>query len=510
MRSFDVQPALRAILGMLLGISTSGFAQAPTPPPGTAPVPPAAGSVDELRAGFLKGVLTDSQLLTEQYERALARLEAEIVATGDYEEARLIQQRRDELKALYPTNGSQTAQSQGIPLLPAQARLGGTAEARGDTLTGWRTTGSSAEWSGLRLNPGSYFLEVEANLVEIPQPPGSLAPTRARPQDRAEFEFYEVSLLANAAETRRVFEITTNADDTTFTPVRVGPLTFTRSPVTLRLTSSAGYPGNMVRLRNPRLVPAVTEVIPTAPAAPVVATTLDDIRKSYQDALATVQKPVTAAYLARLRALSQSKPELKDEVEAEYNRAARLASVGREGALERLRTVAGQGAAGYEDLDGARFVEDPANEGDQFVVEHQGNRFPVKLLWVQCAPVKADSTRLKAVTSHFEIGEGEALDLGRTAREFTQGYLEGKALRLLLRPGQEKDGSRAALVFLPEVGLFQSVLVEQGLAMVKINNSNARRGGLESAFLSTLQEREQSAKKRDNGAWALSPPNKKK
>lgn len=510
MRPFDIKPALWALWGVLLSTAASGLAQNPVPTPGTAPVAPAAGSVDELRAGFLKAVLTDSQLLTDQYERALARLEAEIVATGDYEEARLIQQRRDELKALYPTNGAQTAQSQAIPLLPAQARLGGTAEARGDTLTGWRTTGSSAEWSGLRLNPGSYFLELEANLVEIPLPPGSLTPARARPQDRAAFEFSEVSLLANPSDSRRVFEIATSTDDTTFTPVRVGPLTFTRSPVTLRLTSSAGYPGNMIRLRNPRLVPVVAEVIPTAPAAPVLETTLEDIRKAYQEALAAAQKPVTASYLARLRALSQSKPELKDEVEAEYNRAARLASVGREGALERLRTVAGQGAAGYEDLDGARFVDDPGNEGDQFLVEHQGGRFPVRLLWVECAPVKADGTRLKAVTSHFDISETEAVDLGRTAREFTQGYLEGKPLRLLLRPGQEKNGARAALVFLPEVGLFQSVLVEQGLAMVKINNSNARRGGLESAFLSTLQEREQSAKKRDNGAWALSSSNKKK
>ena len=35
------------------------------------------------RAAFMRQVMADSQLLTQQYERALAKVEPEVAATGD-------------------------------------------------------------------------------------------------------------------------------------------------------------------------------------------------------------------------------------------------------------------------------------------------------------------------------------------------------------------------------------------------------------------------------------------
>jgi hypothetical protein len=93
--------------------------------------------------------------------------------------------------------------------------------------------------------------------------------------------------------------------------------------------------------------------------------------------------------------------------------------------------------------------------------------------------------------------------MGRSAREFTLGYLDGKPLRLLLRPNVDKDGSRPALVFLSDVGLYQNVLVDHGLAAVHAPMKDDLRGTLEKGLISNLMDRETAAKKRKSGAWAL-------
>ncbi len=470
---------------------------------------PAAGSLAEERAVFLRKVLTESQLLTEQYERALAKLESEIAATGDYEEARLVQQRRDELKALYPDSGDFLAQAQAIPLLPTQARLSGATEARGDVLTGWRTAGSAAEWTNLRLSPGRYYVEMETNMVELPLHPGSLTPGRAQPQERAVFQFHEVSLLAGAEENRRSFEIRLNPDDTTFTRVQVGPVTFTRSPVTLRMSAEAGYPGNLLRLRNPRLVPLKDEAVPSAPAAPK-ATSLEQIRKSFLAALAQVQKPVATSYLTRLKKLAAATPGLREEVEAETARVQKTLAGPPEGAAAQLRLFSTPGAGGFEDLDGAHLVPEEGRRGDQITVEHEGKKLPIRLMWVMCAPLDdSDKNARKDVAKHFGIEEEDTTGLARMAGEFTQGYLEGKPLRLLVRPGTDKDGSRRALVFLPSVGLFQNMLIDQGLAAVSVPPPSPRRAAIEKALLGSLLEHEAIAKRRKSGAWGLSQEDKK-
>lgn len=459
------------------------------------------------RASFLRQTLTDSQLLTEQYERALAKVESELAATGDYEEARLVQQRRAELRALYPNSDSSLAQALATPLLPALARFTGSAEARGEVLTGWRTGGSTAEWSNIRIAPGRYNLEMEVNMVDAPTIQGSLAPGRSQPQDSAAMEFYEVSLLPGAQENRRSFDIAANQDDTTFTPMRIGPVNFTRSPVTVRLTTAAGYPGNVIRLRNARLVPVTGEVIAKAPSATVADSSIDEMRKTLGQALASAQKTVMEGYLAKLRAVAKESPALGDETDAEIKRVLKMMDAGRNGGgaplLRLFSTPAGVG--GFEDVDGAHYAADPKNSGDRFFVEQGDRRILVRLLWVQCAPLNAKDGSRKAFAKHFGIDDDATPALARAAQEFTAGYLEGKTLRLLIRPGKDKDGSVAALVFLPEVGLYQNALIDQGLAYVETAIKNTRRPAIERAMLGALLDREQKARKQKTGAWALTP-----
>ena len=487
---------MRRLLPLLLALPVAIAAQT------TADPAPLAAA----RAGFLRDVLSVSQKLTGQYEAALARTEAELAAAGGYEEALLIRRRRDELKALYPTTDAEMALSLAVPLPVQQARLSGSVEARSDVLTNWRTNGSAAEWSGVRLTPGRYYLELEATLTEIAAPSDALLPGRVRPQERAVFEFHELSLLPGAAESRRSFEIARSQDENSFTSVQVGPMQFTRSPLSLRLGATAGYPGNQIRLRALRLIPAVQETSGVVAQAKSEGPSLESLKKSLAEALSAAQKPLADAYLKRLRELAQSDPALREMAEAEERRVLRLlGSTGQNGASLRL-TSASSPLGTFDDLDGARFVPGSGDEGDRFEVEHEGRRLRVHLLWVVCAPVNpaVDAARTKAFREHFRLDDQSTATLGRLAQEFTAGYLEGKPLRLLVRPGRNNDGSVSALVFLPEVGLFQNVLVDQGLAAVA--PPKERRAVSETGLLDSLLEREQAARRRNPapGAWALS------
>jgi hypothetical protein len=162
------------------------------------------------------------------------------------------------------------------------------------------------------------------------------------------------------------------------------------------------------------------------------------------------------------------------------------------------------GVAGFEDVDGARFINDPKNAGDRIMVEHGERRMMVRLLWAQCAPLNEKDPAAKVFARRFRIDEADIPDLARAAQEFTAGYLEGKPLRLLIRPGKDKDGAVAALVFLPDVGLYQNVLIGQGLGYVEAVFRNARRPAMERAMLGTLYDREQKARTQKIGGWALS------
>ena len=142
------------------------------------------------------------------------------------------------------------------------------------------------------------------------------------------------------------------------------------------------------------------------------------------------------------------------------------------------------------------------------MIEHDGRKIAVRLLWLECASLKdADDSR-KSFARHFGIDVNSTAALANAAREFTIGYLEGKSLRLLIRSGKEKDGTQAALVFLPEVGLYQNILVDQGLAAVRPPVKESPRGIMEKSLLGSLLEREALARRQKNGAWALASEDK--
>ncbi len=469
-----------------------------------------------LRSSFQIQALAQSQKLTEQYERALARQETELAEAGDYEQALEIQKRRSQLQALYAGGSSALSELPALPLEAAQAKLLGVAAQADSTLVGWRSSSHYAEWSSVKLHPGDYYLEFDYLMLEAPQV-GASGTLTAEP--RATLEFFEVSLLAGE-ENRRSFDLQMARNSTaSTTPMRVGPIRYTRSPVTLRLGTTRSYPGNIIRLQNLRLIPVP---IPSMTAAKADATSATPPLVSISDLRATLASELTAAYqplienqITRLNDLASHRPEwkphLNSELRALQRRLASTENTPKNGKSESLplpRPIATLGGiSGFNDLESVTYLPHAENTGDRFHVRHQDQDLVIRLLWLRCAPpLDPDKPGGPSVFSrHFDIPPDDAALFGRAAREFTSGYLEGKTFRVLARSNADADGTVPALIFLDDIGLYHPVLIDQGLAAVV---GKADGGGtLERAFLRSLFEREAEARQRDPrpGAWAMSP-----
>jgi len=483
------------VLICLLQACTALLAQTPAQEP---------ASLTTARSAFLRQVMAESQLLTQQYERALAKVELEVAAAGDYEEARAIRQRREQLQALY----AGTVSSLATPLPLTQASMMGSAQASGETLGSWRSNGSGAEWQGFRLMPGSYHLEFEANMSDAPVAGSVYASSKLQPQQKALFEFDEVTLLGIDEDNHRSFEITHSPDEITFTTVRVGPLKFNRSPATLRFAAPDGYPANIIRIRNLRLVPVTDAAASSATTLPPTSSTtaMQQASAASKTAIDAARNGVATKYLDDLNDLAVTKPTLKEQIVAETRRIERQGKQNTGQAGMRTATTSG-GLSGFEDIMDARLADEEPLSGERFKVVYEGRTLLVRLLWIDCAPVEeADETGVKRFAKHFNIEAEDVIAVGRTAREFTASYLRDKPLRLLIRPDRDKDGTLAALLFLPNVGLYQNVLVNHGLAAVVPPAREKQHNAMERAFLATLSAIENAAKNRrpSPGAWALS------
>lgn len=499
---FRALPGLAALLVAIL------------PAPAQIPGPPTEfEAFQQLRSQFHTQALLQSQKLTEQYERALARLEADVADHGDYEQALEIQKRRDQLLSLYAGSDPALVEKAATPLPASDARGTGISLLGTDTLTGWRSASHFAEWSNVRLTPGDYFLELDYLMLEAPQ----LSSTDTVSADpRATMEFFEVSLLAGAADNRRGFELVlARSSTTTPTSLRIGPIRYTRSPVTLRLSPERSYPSNIIRIQNLRLVPAAAQPLAASTASAAGTTPapaagdLPAIRETLSSELTQAYEPILTSQIKQLQDLAQQKPDWRSHIEAEVRTLQRrLEKPEKKDGLNLPKPIASLGGiSGFQEWEQVAFSPHPDNTGDRFCVRYQNQDVFVRLLWLRCAPPveTGESASESLFSRQFQIAPEDAALFGRAAREFTAGYLEGKTLRLLARASPDPDGTTPALVFLDDIGLFHHVLIDQGLATVV---GKAGTGGtLERALLRSLLDREADCRRREPrpGAWALSP-----
>lgn len=463
-----------------------------------------------LKARFTSQITSQSQKLTDQYERALARIEAEVADAGDYEQALQIKTRRDQLQQILASSGG-SASAPALPLTGLAAKGTGVSSSPDGSMTGWRTASHYAEWTLTKLAPGDYFLELDTLMTPAPS---SASGSLEEPADTALFEIYEVSLLAGAAENRRSFELSlSKGNSPEYKPHRIGPMRFVRSPITLRLTASKSYPSNQVQFRNIRLVQAPTSVSqPEVTNAPPSASSVDSIKKALATALELAYKPLNENYTSKLKELEQRFPDWRSLLDNErrgIEKPRSLSSKNKDTDLLRLpKPLASLGGiSGFQDIDNVTFVSHPENTGDRFRVSHDGKEFFIHLLWLKCASPLADqgsSSSNNTFNQHFGLTDEDAALFGRAALQFTSGYLSGRTFRLLARNTPEGDGTLPALLFLPDMGLFHNLLIDQGLAAFVGKSGSG--GTLERALQHSISDRENEARSRNPrpGAWALS------
>ncbi|MBX7206714.1 MAG: hypothetical protein K1X78_00265 [Verrucomicrobiaceae bacterium] len=503
-------------------------AQRPVPKPGgpaTSPAPPPdPAPLKELRQSFLNDVLAGSQQLTAQFSNALVKLEDELALSGDYEDAMQVQKRRREIDAILSKAPAETGPP-GIPMTTSAAKTSSSSMIDGELLTGWRTSGSYAEWAMQKLTPGRYAVQFSYVLTGVSATTNgesSLA-SRYSAVDVAKFKLTEVSLLASAALNTRLIELNRTADALTYATVSVEPLSISHASITLRLEAMQGYPANTIRIKDVRLVPV--EDKPSGALATITPTgdgtgDLEALRQVFLKQLAAARTPLVTDYLSRLKTLAAQPSVLHDkdlleDIESEKKRvsAGPASTAGASGRKRGGPPVGAAGAAGldgWEDLSGVRLAPDSANTTGRFKVTHDGREFWVKLAWVHCLPAsEKDKDAIHAATRHFKISEEDALSIGRVAQEFARGYLEDRPLRLLVRGKKDreekKDDAAPALVFLEDLGLFQTVLVDHGFAGLAPPEGSDRKPLLEGAMLRMLGEHEQQAMKRSPapGAWSF-------
>lgn len=508
-----IHPVVLPLFGACLAVSMRWFAAAQDAAP--AVIEPA--SLTATRQESLNRILAGSRQLTEQYLRALARLEDELVTTADYEGAMAVRSRIQDLESVLTLSQVEATSSSAIALSLISAKTTGSVVVDGETITGWRTHGSTVEWTLPTLVPGRYVLELSYNLSDAPVMANgsSTSPSRFAAVETAVFKFSEVSLLTPANV--RNIELGRSVDSVSYATARTEPLTFLRSRITVRLEAAQAYPANVIRLKDIRLIP-VPESAPAtiAPAAGSSTTSPEQdviaVRQVFQKQLTTARAPLLQAYQAQLRTFAaqpavSADRDLLDQIEVEQKRIQQELTTPASIIHRRIRGRApGSGMDGFDDLTGARLVSDPASRADRIKVEHDGHQFWINLAWVRCPPATHDEKDALAVAArHFGINEEDALSVGRVAREFTQGYLEGKPLRLLVRPRKGADQTAQALVFLDGVGLFQTVLIDHGFAALSLPQGGERKPILETALIDHLREREQRARTRRPapGAWAF-------
>ena len=460
-------------------------------------------SLKALRSDFHRKLLIASGALNDYYVRALATSEIYFAVNGEYEQARAIKARREDLAAI----GLQAATAKpptvnSIALPTEQARTSGVVIAKAGELINWRSASCSADWTLTKFTPGIYKVQFTYTMIPKPVLAGS---TKAAPEvaENLAYTIKESSLLAATSKNECPLTLATTKEATAF--VSEGTIQLSRPPTTLKLAATAAYPGNLVTIRDVKLV----QVVPATPAAtaatsaadaPNLREQLNKITSVFPDALAKERKPVIDAYTAKLDALVAAAPKdenLADHVDAEKRRAAK--------ALSTISTKSGGNLESFDELEDVRFVPDPANTGDSFkVVTKDGKEMRIRLALISCASKDPSSREMKTVSAKFAIDVEAALALASDAQTFAAEYLQGRVLDLLVKHARKDGDQPQALVFIENIGLFQSVLIDHGLAVVDVPPPTSK-STREGEYVTLLRERENQARNQTPrpGGWGL-------
>jgi len=159
-------------------------------------------------------------------------------------------------------------------------------------------------------------------------------------------------------------------------------------------------------------------------------------------------------------------------------------------------------------LTGVRFIDDDNNDGDSFVVEHEGQRLVLRLYFVDCAEkreYKLVASRLKDQAGYFGgLSIPQTLKLGQQAKVFTADLLHSRPFTVFTRWERVYDSPRIYAVIVFEDGEdLAHKLVQAGLARIHTKGVRMPDGRKANDYENHLREVEKAARAAQRGAWGM-------
>ena len=173
-------------------------------------------------------------------------------------------------------------------------------------------------------------------------------------------------------------------------------------------------------------------------------------------------------------------------------------------------------AADLQSFSNVKLINSPANDGDSFLVEANGEKYRVRLYFVDCPETtsssKSDLRRLREQARYFGLpNEKFVIQFGEEAKEFVESAL-AKPFTLhtafASALGRSSKGRIYAFVYTAEGNDLLSALIQNGLARTHGVGRKTPDGIYRDEMIESLRDQEISAMLKRVGIWSKSDPDK--
>ncbi|GBE34031.1 comE operon protein 1 [bacterium BMS3Bbin06] len=173
-------------------------------------------------------------------------------------------------------------------------------------------------------------------------------------------------------------------------------------------------------------------------------------------------------------------------------------------------------AAGLQKFSNARLINDPANDGDSFLVEADGKTHRVRLYFVDCPETstssKSDARRVREQTRYFGLSNpARVIHFGNKAKTFVEGRLARPFTvhtAFANAMGRSSGGRIYAFITTSDGNDLAALLVKEGLARTRGTGRKTPDGILRDEMIKRLRDIEISAMLKRTGIWSESDPDR--
>lgn len=162
----------------------------------------------------------------------------------------------------------------------------------------------------------------------------------------------------------------------------------------------------------------------------------------------------------------------------------------------------------FERLEGAQLEDGRNNDGDSFLVRHQGRVHELRLYFADCPEKRRhahNGERLREQGRYFGgLSEAQTVDAGQRAQAFALDLLRSRRFTVHTKWQRVYDSRRVyAFVIFDDGEDLSAKLVREGLARIHTGGTTLPDGRSVKTYLQELRALEAAAKRARRGAWGL-------